>query len=221
MDDGSYVYSKMIGYSVKEYAETILKKSSSVKMKALVVAALNYGAAAQSYFGYRTDALVNSDLTAEQRALAKEYSADLVTKVASVDETKAGAFIANGGFGTKRASVSLDSAFAINYYLEKLYPADGGMKLYYWMQEDFEAVDVLTAENATGVLTDSITVSGIAAKDLNRAVYAVGVYEHNGEVYCTGVLPYSIGTYCAGLADEFEYARAMVVYGSHAKDYFG
>ena len=31
---------------------------------------LNYGAAAQTYFGYRTDALVNAGLTEEQRALA-------------------------------------------------------------------------------------------------------------------------------------------------------
>lgn len=37
---------------------------------------LNYGAAAQTYFAYRTDALVNSDLTDEQKALAtKDYGA--------------------------------------------------------------------------------------------------------------------------------------------------
>ena len=64
-------------------------------------------------------------------------------------------------------------------------------------------------------------MSGIAAKDLNRAVYVAAVYEHDGQTYCSGVLPYSIGTYCAGIADEYEYAKAMVVYGSHAEDYFG
>ena len=219
--DGSYVYSKTLSYSAKAYADFILTNSDDAEMKALVVALLNYGAAAQDFFGYRTDVLINSGLTAEQKALAKEYSEDLVAYVGPVDKTKAGQFVANGGFGKKFATVSLEGAFAINYYLEKLYPADSGMKLYYWMEEDFEAADVLTAENATGVLTDSITVSGIAAKDLNSAVYAVAVYESDGVTYCSGVLPYSIGTYCAGIADEYAYAKAMVVYGSHAEDYFG
>jgi hypothetical protein len=31
---------------------------------------LNYGAAAQNYFGYRTDDLMNADLTQAQKALA-------------------------------------------------------------------------------------------------------------------------------------------------------
>jgi hypothetical protein len=219
--DGSYVYSKTLGYSARAYADSILSKSGDVRMKSLVVAMLNYAASAQNFFDYRTDALINSGLSEEHKALVRAYSADLVSYVGPVDKTKAGTFVANGGFGKKFATVSLEGAFAINYYLEKLYAADGAMKLYYWMQEDFEAVDVLTAENATGVLTDSISVSGIAAKDLNRAVYVAAVYEHDGQTYCSGVLPYSIGTYCAGIADEYEYAKAMVVYGSHAEDYFG
>ena len=47
-------------YSVKEYAEGILSGSYSSETKALVSAMLGYGAAAQKYFGYKTNALVGS-----------------------------------------------------------------------------------------------------------------------------------------------------------------
>jgi hypothetical protein len=69
--DGTFVYSDAYAYSLKQYAMNMLgKDSTSVKQKALCVAMLNYGAAAQNYFGYRTDDLMNADLTQAQKALA-------------------------------------------------------------------------------------------------------------------------------------------------------
>lgn len=59
-------------YSLKEYAMERLANSDNEKFKTLLVDLLNYGAAAQNYFEYRTDSLVNADLTAEQRALATQ-----------------------------------------------------------------------------------------------------------------------------------------------------
>ena len=62
-------------YSLKAYAMERLEHSTNSEFKKLLVDLLNYGAAAQTYFGYKTDALVNDDLTDEQRALAsKTYS---------------------------------------------------------------------------------------------------------------------------------------------------
>ncbi len=62
-------------YSLKAYAMERLENSTNSEFKKLLVDLLNYGAAAQTYFGYKTDALVNADLTDEQRALAsKTYS---------------------------------------------------------------------------------------------------------------------------------------------------
>ncbi len=58
-------------YSLKQYAEERLAKSENATFKALLVDLLNYGAAAQVYFNYRTDALVNRDLTADQLALSR------------------------------------------------------------------------------------------------------------------------------------------------------
>lgn len=50
-------------YSVKTYCENTLSKTSDGKLIALLSDLLTYGAAAQTYTGYRTDALVTADLT--------------------------------------------------------------------------------------------------------------------------------------------------------------
>lgn len=50
-------------YSVKKYAETVLSGSFSDETKNLVKYMLVYGGAAQSYFGYKTDALASSGIS--------------------------------------------------------------------------------------------------------------------------------------------------------------
>ena len=54
---------------------------------------------------------------------------------------------------------------------------------------------------------------------------ACGVYEVDGEIYSTGVIAYSIARYCVAKADAYSkiqhFARAAIVYGYHAKSYFG
>ena len=88
--------SKEYTYSVQTYADYILTNSSNTKMKALVAAMLNYGAASQIHFNYRTDDLANAGLEAPDYAnvnitgfgavsgqgteLAKLYSASLILK---------------------------------------------------------------------------------------------------------------------------------------------
>ncbi len=68
--DGVFYSGTVDTYSLKAYAMERLEKSTNAEFKSLLVDLLNYGAAAQTYFGYKTDALVNADLTAEQKALA-------------------------------------------------------------------------------------------------------------------------------------------------------
>ena len=84
--------------------------------------------------------------------------------------------------------------------------------------EDYAKAEVLTAENATGIVNGT-TVSGIAAKDLDSTIYVAGVYESNGVCYCTGVLPYSVGAFCASNGSAL--AQAIAVYGYYAEAYFG
>ena len=236
LEDGSYVYSGMQHYSAVDYAETILgRDTSSARMKSLVVAMLNYGAQAQLYFGYKTDALMNASLTAEQQALVGAYDESMMDAVVAVDSTKAQNFIYDGtSFARRAPSVSFDGAFSINYYFTAANAPDDGMTLYYWNIDDYTACDVLTADNATGSMEMVATetedqywgnVTGIAAKELDQTVFVVGVYEYNGTTYTTGVLNYSIGKYCESIAakdssDQQSFAQVTAVYGYCAEEYF-
>ena len=63
-----------------------------------MVAMLNYGAQAQIYFNYKTNDLVNKDLTAAQKALVKSYSASMMDGINLPDAGKVGPYAATGGF---------------------------------------------------------------------------------------------------------------------------
>ena len=229
--DGSIAYGKQVQYSPVTYAYNQLKGGATAEMKALLVAILNYGAAAQTYLE-DTDALVNANLTDEAKALVKAYNADMVHSVAMPSASKQGAMAANGGFSAKKPSISLDGAFSINYYFTPSAEVSGDMTFYYWNAADFAAVDVLSVDNATGsaVMTNnngeySAAISGIAAKDIDSALYACGVYtDASGNTYSTGILPYSLGFYCGNQVkaggETADLAAAIAVYGYYAAIYF-
>ena len=230
--DGSYVYSKAQSYNVVSYARGILNGNSGAAMKALVVAALNYGTQAQQYFGYRTDSLMNSSLTAEQLALVESYRADMVTAVSAADPAKAGIFTNSGGFSKRYPTVSFEGAFSINYYFVPSNVPNSTVRLYYWTQEAYDSATTLTPGNASGVLNLTVDengeyhtmVEGIAAKDLCSTVYVAAGYNSGSNTYCTGVLAYSIGIYCKAQAEGTstmqDFAAATAVYSYYASEYF-
>ena len=117
LTDGSYVYSGVAGYNAVAYAKTVLSSTtSSIKAKALMVAMLNYGAAAQEYFGYNTDAPMNAFLSDAGKALVSDYDENMVNDVIKADPAKVGSFIMNGGYTNIFPTVSFEGAFSINYY---------------------------------------------------------------------------------------------------------
>ena len=357
--DGSYVYSDIAGYHAVAYANSVLNSNAAPKAKALVVAMLNYGAAAQEYFGYKTDTLMNAHLTAEQQALVQVYDPSMVQDVVKADPSKVGSFVMNGGYSGIYPTVSFEGAFSINFYFTpnqtltstasisfadasertvfndsqqvweangvKLtndragstskvadyvnparfykssnltieYPgmtelvvvcptnayaqvwadtntdpnatvsiaaqdgdyvvtvtfavptdcytltklsaqtrvsqltvsAVGSAAMYYWDAKTYASVDVLTADNATGVITmkrDGNTygaaVEGIAAKQIDETVYVAGFYSQDGVAYPTSVIAYSLGNYCKTIANNGNaFGAATAVYGFYAKAYF-
>lgn len=232
LTDGSYLYSKLLNYSPKTYAVNMLNSStSSAKLKSLIVAMLNYGAAAQTYFSYKPYNLMNSSLTAAQKAMVQSYSASMVSTLAKPDTAKAGVFTNNGGYSKRTPAVSFEGAFCINYFFTPS-NSTSAMKLYYWTQEDYNAVTKLTTGNATGTIKmtkeDGVftaAIDQIPAKELNSGIYVAARYSSGGVIYCTGVLPYSIGTYCTSMATKegnvAALAQATAVYGYYAKAYFG
>lgn len=71
--EGNTYYGPSYTTSIKDcLMERILSDKSTAEQKTMAVDMLNYGAAAQLYFEYNTDALVNEDLTAEQAALGTQ-----------------------------------------------------------------------------------------------------------------------------------------------------
>ena len=232
MEDGTFVYGKQAQYSPTTYAYNKLNGNADAQTKALYVAILNYGAAAQTFLG-DTDSLINANLTAEQRSLAEVYRTDMVHTVDKVNAVKQGNLIGNGGFTKLQPTIALGEAFSINYYFTPVYNVIGNMTFYYWNAEDFAAVDVLSIENATGSVVmanengvyGGAAIDGISAKNINSALYACGVYtDANGNPYSTGILPYSLGFYCGNQVnaggETADLAAAIAVYGYYAAAYF-
>ena len=228
LSDGSYSYTNLVSYSPRTYAYNQLK-NGSMEMKALVVAMLNYGAAAQNYFQYRTDSLVNADLTQEQRSLVSDYSADMIEDVPLPSASKMGEMVGSGGYIKRYPTVSFEGVFCINYYFQPSAQPVGNVTMYVWDQSAYDAAKTLNKNNASKVLTMTITdddeylatVDDIVARDLDRGVYVAFCYSDGTTDYCSGVVGYSIGAYCKSQASRTgtmaELAKATAVYGYYAK----
>ena len=230
--ENAIVYSDVTKYSPRQYALSRLEKSRNENMKALCVAMLNYGAAAQEYFGYKTEELMNASLTAQQQALVSAYSADLFAGAVAADANKIGSFAKTEGFSSKSASVSFEGAFAINYYFGASAEVAGDMTFCYWTAADYAKADVLTADNATGTFAMQkqpggaywAQIDGIAAKELDDTFYVTAVYtDAEGNTHCTGIIAYSVSHYCMNNANGAmgDLAQATAIYGYHARAYFG
>jgi hypothetical protein len=193
---------------------------------------LNYGAAAQEYFGYNQDGLMNSELTDGQKALVVSYDKTLFTGAVPADPDKIGAFAATTGFSKKSVTVSFEGAFAINYYFTPNTAVDGDMILYIWTPEAYATAATLTADNAKTITMAAgsdgrywAQVGAIAAKDLDKTYYVAGVYtDADGNTCCTGVIAYSLSKYCLNKAVDGnnmrQLAAATAMYGYYAKEYF-
>jgi transposase-like protein len=225
--DGTYAYSDVLDYSPAVYARNKLSNADTdPRLKALCAAMLSYGAAAQAFFGYRTDALMNEDLSFEDLMLLTAFGWDKLTGAVGCD--KETVFNKTEGFSAISASVSFEGAFAVNYYFTPSVPAD--VTFYYWTAEDYAAADALTAETATGSMamvmqengTCWASLTGIAAKAIDDTVYVAAVCEQDGVTHSTGVIAYSISTYCrkqaGGSMGDLAYATAA--YGYFAARYF-
>lgn len=238
LEDGSYLYTSMINYSPKSYADNILASAQQpVSLKTLVVSMLNYGAQAQLYFDHKPYNLMNSNLTAEQLALPSAYSKDMVDAVVKADVEKVGEFAATDiNFSRAYPTISFEGAFSINYYFIPSVSAASGVTLYYWTYQDYLKISTLSKTNATGIIemqseTDESgntqyhgIVEDIAAKDLDQTIYVAAVYTDGTQTYCSGIISYSIGRYCvsqaSGSTSMKDFAAAAAVYSYYAKRYF-
>ena len=232
LSDDSYAYATTYGYRATAYANTVLSGNSDAKTKALMVAMLNYGAAAQTYFSHNTDSLMNASLTEDQKALVDGYSADMLGGIVAADSSKTAAFPKDSTCYTPRIAVGFEGAFAVNYYFTPKHTPDGQLTMYYWDAATYNSISEMTRENATSVMTlekksDGSylgAVEGIAAKEVDSTIYVALVYTSGGTEYCSGILAYSLGTYFKSVAGGTSTAQplgaAVAAYSYYAKQYF-
>ncbi len=230
LSDGSFAYSDMAGYHAVAYAKTVLGSSATtVAAKQLMIAMLNYGAAAQVNFDYKTDSLMNAFLSDNAQKKIATYDESMVDAVITPSTEKAGHFVLNKTAFTKvYPSVSFEGSFAINYYLETGLTPDNGVSFCYWDADTYAKADRLTTANANGVVPMNFDgtrwhamVDGIAAKDMDKTVFIAAIYRSGGTVYTTSVIPYSLGRYCETIAANGNaFGAATAVYGYYAKAYF-
>lgn len=232
--DGQYFYSDPLEYSVAKCAMAVLNSAGySAEFKTLAVDMLNYGAAAQSYFGYRTDNLANRSLTGAQKALGTS------TDVALADgKTKYGTDSEEVKFSS--VSLTLESAVWLNYKVS-VAQRDGAVIDSVVLLYDDEFSDVTdweTRREANELKTAAMTLDGaiytgsiqdIVAKELRKPYYTqVRVGYRNGDTVAyaySSVLKFAISDFaCAarqqGSSGLKPLSEALMRYGDAAAAYF-
>jgi hypothetical protein len=207
-------------YSIATYAYGQLNKTGiSESLQKLCADLLQYGARAQIFKGYRTEALADSLMTAEQRALVT----DLVTVT----------FGNTYAVGTELAEPSvtwIGKALELNSKV--------GLKFVFSAQGYEGAVEDLTLRvtyvNAVGQ-TCTAVVEGPVVYNLAAAQYAflfdgltaaelrqaVKVQIYNGDTPLSCTMTYSADTYGNGKTGTLlDLCRALFAYSDSAKAYF-
>ena len=207
-------------YSVAEYAYAQLNKSNATyKLKALCANLLQYGAAAQTYKNYRTDALVHLDMTLEHM----EYMTDL----GSVTFNNNNSYIedlASPTVAWQGKSLILDSKITIRYVINTSGYSGNlsnlSLRLSYLDYSGKQKTVTLTNLQPYGSNSNwySFDFDGLLAAELRQVVSAT-VYAGNVQVSKT--LKYSADTYGNGKTGTLsDVCKAMVAYSDTALAYF-
>lgn len=213
---------KVDEYSLKRYAEERLAASANESFKRLLVDLLNYGAAAQSYFEYKTDKPVNADLTEEQKALSLgKYNG--ITKVVSDEDT--GVYEAeitrkNIKFGN-RIELLVATSFGIDsdlsgVKLKVVYTTASG-------EEGVETIDGADFVYRTDVNSFAAYFNGLKASEFRSVLFLTLV---RGDEAISATVKYSLDTYAANRLEAStdenykELLKKTLIYSDSAKNYF-
>lgn len=169
----------------------------------LMVAVLNYGAAAQKYFGYNLDNLANKNLPAELQTIVKQpdgvYKAEIMDSVNPDISTYSYSEIT-------AASLVFESTIGIRVYVD-VAPSEADKPIS--MRHGLTADDLAgKGEAVDGAY--AFTLSGIGLKDLKTTQYFQVVVQYTRKVgnkeipvyYSGNVFTYSVEAYVARMAYE-------------------
>ncbi|MDO5434646.1 Ig-like domain-containing protein, partial [Eubacterium sp.] len=215
-DQGAQPTGEVMTYAVQTYAGNQLNNSSDENLKTLLRSMLNYGTRAQTHFGYQTEKMANSILTADEQQVPK----------AALDESYQGS-ITSGTIVQPKASfygnsLILESQTYLRYYIT----VEDGVNADTLRLSVKKAGDSTAQELSLMHYKDNIyyaTLEDIAAKNL-KDMYEATVTESGAAVSETQT--YGLMTYAKNkLADGSDanlsaLMHAMVDYCDKAIVYF-
>ena len=221
MTKGTQEYiSKTDSYSVATYAYAMLNSSTDSKMLSLCADLLRYGAEAQTFKGYRTDSLVNANMTEAHKAYLSNTDALTFTATDSNLGDLASPVVSWVG-----KTLDLGSKVGMKFVFNaKNYSGDISklsMKVNYTGSTGEPKAVTLTGAKVYNAANSyySFTFYGLLASEL-RTIVDVAIY--NGNTQLSETLRYTAETYASntvGTALE-PLTRALFAYSDSAKAYF-
>ena len=190
-------------YTVRDYALTILGGEYPALTKTLVQHMLNYGAAAQTYFEYKTDDLANSLLTAEQKAYATQ-------NVAFSDQS----FKDENGVGS---SLVLKERIILTQYFQNITTDMYALVSFTDHKGNaheirVDGTDFIAKGNLYGVAVNNLVIA-----DGDQLV-TVTIYDAQGNVVTSAID--SINSYCARQQGNDELFELVAKFTTSAYAYF-
>ncbi len=227
LPDGTYEYSDIFAYCVRDYCIGRLRKGSDAQLKKTCYALLEYGAAAQIYFNYKTDALVNEGIATTYSTYSTDWDASFITPLDLTYTAKEiplkNEIISNG------KTLSLAGQVFVNFYYKTTVTNVASAELLYWTSNS-ETLTYANAQKLPLTMTGKewkAQGAGIAAKNLGKTVYARAVFvDTNGKAHYSDVTCYSPEEYARSRiqsstdANLVNLMKKMVVYGEQARIYF-
>ena len=215
--DGVKVYGDSKEFGISHFADKAFKANDE-ELKTTIVGLLNYGAAAQVYFKYKTNQLMNASLQTyvndgylKAEYLDLNWSDDYITPVSEPIEDMTVNFAATNTISDNGKTLFLEGAISIKYYKgmgkSNTNFANASEKtFYFWTEADYNALlasgTPLTKENASysvdaGMLTYGGSKYGYEYSAKSQQFYAKNLGD---ALYSALCVTDSVGTkYCSGV----------------------
>ncbi len=217
--DGVDYVSNTDSYSIAQYAYSQLNKSgSSDTLKRLCADLLRYGAAAQSFKGYRTDSLCDSAMTLEQLMWLSDIGNVTFGNLNTEDGDLTAPVITWVG-----KALNLDSKVTVRFAFSTANysgdPTELTLRIRYINYQGEEVEQILSDPQVYGSADRyAFSFDGLLAGELRTAISAT-VYE--GETQLSNTLHYSPDTYGNNKTGALgTLCKALFAYSDSAKSYF-
>ncbi|MBQ9757893.1 MAG: hypothetical protein IJW15_05735 [Clostridia bacterium] len=225
-NNGNTVYGSVpyVGYSIVTYAENMM---TNQQLRPLLVKMLNYGAAAQEYFG--SDRKPANSILAETEKVM-DFTKLYVSQAKTIEEKTR-----NGKCNAQiiGKTLSLEGDISINYYVSDEKNVDE-MGVLFWTEDSYKKTNSHIAGTQSFVVKDYAisdrykiyTFDNIVSSKMFDNVYA-RVYTKVGNTYkYSDIDKYSVRDYAANQISKSSdtllknLLRRLLIYGDEARRYF-